>query len=96
LEFNKARWILARPLFKGTNDVHGLFSQHALERNNRSQPEDEVRQMHRPGEQTSLLLNVVKVKLSLCLTKHHATKTYWRVKVQLHVFLSSALDGSEW
>jgi hypothetical protein len=23
----------------------------------------------------------VKVKLSLCLTKHHAMKTYWGVKV---------------
>jgi len=34
----------------------------------------------------------VKVKLSLCLTKHHALKTYWRVEVQLHAFLISALD----
>jgi len=23
-------------------------------------------------------------------------KTYWGVKVQLHVFLTSALDGGEW
>jgi uncharacterized protein (DUF362 family) len=23
----------------------------------------------------------VKVKLSLCLTKHHAMKTYWRMEV---------------
>jgi hypothetical protein len=28
-----------------------------------------------------LLLYVVKVKLSLCLTKHHAVKTYWGVEV---------------
>jgi hypothetical protein len=37
----------------------------------------------------------VKVNLSLCLTKHHATMTYWRVEVQLHAFLTSALDGVE-
>jgi hypothetical protein len=33
-----------------------------------------------------------KVKLSLCLTKHHVMKTYWGVKV----FLTSALGGGEW
>jgi hypothetical protein len=38
----------------------------------------------------------VKVKLSLCLTKHHAMKTYWGVEVKLHAFLNSALDGGEW
>jgi hypothetical protein len=27
----------------------------------------------------------VKVKLSLCLTKHHAMKMYWGVEVQLNV-----------
>jgi hypothetical protein len=25
--------------------------------------------------------NKVKIKLSLCLTKYHAMKTYWRVEV---------------
>jgi hypothetical protein len=39
--------------------------------------------------------HVVKVKLSLCLTKHHAMKTYWGVEVQLHAFFSWALDGGE-
>jgi hypothetical protein len=38
----------------------------------------------------------VKVKLSLCLTKHHVMKTYWGVEVYLHAFLISALDGGEW
>jgi hypothetical protein len=28
----------------------------------------------------------VKVKLSLCLTKHYAMKAYWGVEVQLHPF----------
>jgi hypothetical protein len=35
------------------------------------------------------------VKLSLCLTKFHTTKTYWVVEVQLHAFLTSAQDGGE-
>jgi hypothetical protein len=33
--------------------------------------------------------------LSLFLTKHHAKKTYWRIEVQLHTFLTLALDGGE-
>jgi hypothetical protein len=37
----------------------------------------------------------IKVKLSLCLTKHHAMKTYCGVEVYLHA-LASALDGGEW
>jgi hypothetical protein len=36
----------------------------------------------------------VKVK-SLCLTKHHAMKTYWGVEVYLHALLTSALYGGE-
>jgi hypothetical protein len=35
----------------------------------------------------------VKVKLSLCLTKHHTIKTYWGVEVYLHIFFTSVLDG---
>jgi hypothetical protein len=38
----------------------------------------------------------VKVKLSLCLTKHHAVKMYGGVEVQIHVFLTSVLDGGKW
>jgi hypothetical protein len=33
---------------------------------------------------------------SLCLTKHPVVKSYGRVKVQLHVFLSLAPDGGKW
>jgi hypothetical protein len=38
----------------------------------------------------------VKVKLSLCLTKHNAMKTYWGVEGLLQAFLASALVGGEW
>jgi hypothetical protein len=36
-----------------------------------------------------------RVKLSLCffLTEHHAMKVCWGVEVQLHAFLTSAMDG---
>jgi hypothetical protein len=37
-----------------------------------------------------------KVKLSLCLIKHLSMKAYWGVDIQLHVFLTSALDGGQW
>jgi hypothetical protein len=30
------------------------------------------------------------------LIKHHAVKMYGRVEAQLHVFLTSTLDGDEW
>jgi hypothetical protein len=42
------------------------------------------------------IMGDLKVKLSLCLTKHHAMKTYWGVEAYLHAFLTQALDGSEW
>jgi hypothetical protein len=38
----------------------------------------------------------VKAKLYLCLTKHHAMKTYWGMEVQRHRFLTSELGGGEW
>jgi hypothetical protein len=39
---------------------------------------------------------MVKAKLSLCLTKHYAIKTYEGVDVQIQVFLIVALVGGEW
>jgi hypothetical protein len=36
-----------------------------------------------------------EVKLFLRLTKHHAMKTYGRMKVYLHTFLTLALHGGE-
>jgi hypothetical protein len=41
------------------------------------------------------IVKCIKVKLSLCLTKHHVMKTYWGVEVQRHAVLTSALDGGE-
>jgi len=38
----------------------------------------------------------VKVKLPLCLTTYHVMKTYGRMEVQFHAFLTSVLDGGEW
>jgi len=39
---------------------------------------------------------VLMMKLSLCLTKHHAMQMYGGVEVWLHAFLNSAPDGSKW
>jgi hypothetical protein len=41
-------------------------------------------------------LKVVKVKLSLRLTKYHAMKTFRGVEVQLHAVFTLALDKGEW
>jgi hypothetical protein len=30
------------------------------------------------GSMISCIFNIGKVKVSLCLTKHHVMKTYWR------------------
>jgi hypothetical protein len=48
---------------------------------------------------TSVAKNVflfIKVKLSLCLIKHHATNIYGGSVVQLHTFLTLVLDGSSY
>jgi hypothetical protein len=37
-----------------------------------------------------------KLKLSPCLIKHQAMNMYGKVEVQLHAYLTSALDGGEW
>jgi hypothetical protein len=54
------------------------------------------RKSHRPaciGSETAQ--SDGKGKLSQCLTKHHAMKTYWVVEVESHAFLTSILGG-EW
>ena len=40
--------------------------------------------------------SLVKVKLSLCLSKLYATKAYGGVEVQLHTFLALATDERDW
>jgi len=42
------------------------------------------------------ILNSLKVRLPLRLTKHHAIKIYGAVELHLHAFLTSSLDGGEW
>jgi hypothetical protein len=58
-----------------TPDVKDLLF-HSMSGN---RPNDPIRQDWR--------IVIIKVKLSLCLTKHHAVKTYWGVQVLLHAFL---------
>jgi hypothetical protein len=41
-------------------------------------------------------LNQVKIKLSLCIIKHHAMKMREGMKVKTQTFLTSALDGGRW
>jgi hypothetical protein len=36
------------------------------------------------------------VKLSVCLNRYHATTTDGGVEVQFHIFLTSAVEGSDW
>jgi len=43
-----------------------------------------------------LMMEMRRVELFLCLTKHHAMKTYGGVELQIHAFITSALDGGEW
>jgi hypothetical protein len=42
------------------------------------------------------LYNDVKVKLFLCLTMHHAVKTYGAMEVQPLASLTSPADGGDW
>jgi hypothetical protein len=47
------------------------------------------------GKLSDLEAVKIKVKLSLCLTKHYAMKTSGGVDVKIHAFLTTALVG-EW
>jgi hypothetical protein len=38
----------------------------------------------------------VKVKIKSYLTKYHAMKAYEGMEIELHAFLTSALEGGEW
>jgi len=38
----------------------------------------------------------IKIKLSLCLTKHHTMKAYWGVEDGFTHSFTSSLDGGEW
>jgi hypothetical protein len=43
-----------------------------------------------------IMMAKVKVKLSLCLTKHHAMKMYWGWMYSATHSLTSELEGCEW
>jgi hypothetical protein len=45
-----------------------------------------------------MYLKLVKVKFSLCLTKHHASirTEYKGVKVEFHSLLILTIDGGDW
>jgi hypothetical protein len=38
----------------------------------------------------------VKLQLSLYVTKHHTMNILWGEEVQLHAYLTSAVNGGEW
>jgi hypothetical protein len=44
----------------------------------------------------SLCLTMHHAMKMSCLIKHHAMKKYWGVEVQIHAFLTFALDKGEW
>jgi hypothetical protein len=51
----------------------------------------------KPEQATSLLRKMKnKVKLSLCLSKHHVIKTYWEWGYNSKHSMNSVLDGDEW
>jgi hypothetical protein len=51
-----------------------------------------------PQLMSNTLVNVwlLSTRYILTLIKHRTMKTYEGVEVQLHLFITSALDGSEW
>jgi hypothetical protein len=59
----------------------------------RNIPEDAILYSNRRENLKSYTENM---KLSLCLTKLYAMKTYGAVGVQIHAFFTSAVFGGEW
>jgi hypothetical protein len=39
---------------------------------------------------------MVRLKISLCLSKHHFMKMYGRIELYLQALITSALDGGVW
>jgi hypothetical protein len=63
----------------------------------KARPQEQMSPVRRESGKCSMQAEgFVNSEMSLCLTKHHAMKTYWGVEVQLHAYLTSALDGGEW
>jgi hypothetical protein len=48
-----------------------------------------------PFSEDKLNVTIGKGKFVLCLTEHHAMKTYVELDEKLHAFLTSVLDGSK-
>jgi hypothetical protein len=83
-------------VFMGTaevNDIRMHITKYRFtgNRNNQSLRAATVPQFH--FVITLINIHCIKVMSSVCLIEHYAVKTYGGVEVELHIFLTSALDG---
>jgi hypothetical protein len=46
-------------------------------------------------ERRSMEKKIIKLRLSLCLIKHHVVRVYVELKMQVHLLLTSAVGGGE-